>query len=225
VLIVVAHYAAYLLRFEADFELQRATFLRTIGPAIVLQLSSLALFGAYGGLWRYTSVADLLRLVRGATGGVAASVVYFVFTTRFEGLSRAVFVLDWLLLVLLLCASRVSFRLLSELFRRPREDFRRVLLYGAGDGGELVLRELRNNPGLGREPVGFLDDDRAKLGTRIHEVPVLGSLDAVDDLLVAHAIGEVIVASAKIPADRVRRLETVCAGRGVPVVRASLRIE
>jgi len=225
VLIVVAYYTAYLLRFEDDFDAQLGVFVRSVGPVIVLQVLSLALSGAYRGLWRYTSVPDLLRLLRGITFGAAGSVLYFVFTTRFGGLSRAVFVLDWLVLVVLLCGSRVSFRLLGEMLRRPADDFRPVLIYGAGDGGELTLRELRNNRDLKREPVGFLDDDRSKAGTRIHEVPVLGGLDVVDDLLVAHRVSEVVVSSPKIPMERVKRLEAICASRGVSVVRASVRIE
>ena len=183
------------------------------------------LFGTYRGLWQYTSLRDLLRLLQAVTLGVGASVLCFVFTTRFAGLSRAVFVLDWVLLVLLLCGSRVSFRLLGELLHRPREDFRPVLIYGAGDGGELTLWELRNNPELRRTPVGFLDDDRAKAGTRIHEVPVLGGLDALDELLTRHAVSEVVVASRKIPADRLRQVAAICQARGVAMARASVQVE
>lgn len=182
-------------------------------------------FGHVCGGGRYTSLPELLRLLRGTTLGVGPTVLYFVFTTRFEGLSRAVFVLDWLLLTVLLSASRVSFRVLGEVLRPSRGDFRRVLIYGAGDGGELMLRELRNNVDLRREAVGFLDDDRSKVGTRIHEVPVLGGLDQVEDLLPVHGIAEVIVSSAKIPAEQVRRLEAICAARGVAVVRGAVRLE
>jgi UDP-GlcNAc:undecaprenyl-phosphate GlcNAc-1-phosphate transferase len=225
VLIVIAYYAAYLLRFEADFEQHREVFLGTVAPVIVLQISSLALFGSYRGLWQYTSLPDLLRLLQGATAGVGATVLYFVFVTGLAGLSRAVFVLDWLLLVVLLGTSRVSSRLLGEMLHPARDDFRRVLIYGAGDGGELMLRELRKNPALRRQPVGFLDDDRSKIGTRIHEVPVLGGLDRAGDLLATHRVAEVIVASAKIPGDRLRALEVVCAARGVSVIRGALRLE
>jgi len=225
VLIVAAYYSAYLLRFEGAFDVYRETFLGTVAAIIIIQISSLALFGNYRGLWRYTSLPDLLRLLRGATVGAGATVVYLVFATRFENLSRAVFVLDWLLLVLLLGGSRVSFRLFGELLRPGHPDFCRVLIYGAGDGGELTLRELRKNVGLRREAVGFLDDDRAKVGTRIHEVPVLGDVDVADDLLVRHRIGEVIVASERIPPEQVRKLEVICAARGVRVARAALRIE
>jgi UDP-GlcNAc:undecaprenyl-phosphate GlcNAc-1-phosphate transferase len=100
-----------------------------------------------------------------------------------------------------------------------------VLIYGAGDGGELALRELRKNKLLRREPIGFVDDDRSKIGMRIHEVPVLGDLAAVEPLLMAHRVAEVIVASERIPAERIRQIEAICASHGVPVARAVWRIE
>jgi UDP-GlcNAc:undecaprenyl-phosphate GlcNAc-1-phosphate transferase len=225
VLIVVAYYAAYLLRFEAAFEAEQAAFLRTVGPLVGLQVLALAASGTYRGLWRYTGVSDMLRLFRAATLGVGASVLYFVFMTRFASLSRAVFVLDWALLILLLAGSRLAFRLLGEWLRPRSLASRRALIYGAGDGGALTLRELRNNMGLGRQAVGFLDDDRDKRGTRIYGLPVLGGLEIADELLAARGIKEVIVASQKIPPERLRQLEAMCTARGVVVTRASLGIE
>jgi UDP-GlcNAc:undecaprenyl-phosphate/decaprenyl-phosphate GlcNAc-1-phosphate transferase len=225
ILIVIAYYAAYLLRFETAFETERANFLRTIGPILGLQLLALAASGGYRGLWRYTSVPDLLRLCRAATIGVGASILYLVFTIRFETLSRAVFVLDWALLILLLTGSRVAYRLLGEWLRPRSTTSRRALIYGAGDGGALTLRELRNNADLGRQAVGFLDDDRNKRGTRIYGLPVLGGLDTAEEVCAAHGVAEVIVASQKIPLERVQRLEAICTARGVLVTRASLWIE
>jgi UDP-GlcNAc:undecaprenyl-phosphate GlcNAc-1-phosphate transferase len=225
VLIVAAYYSAYLLRFEGGFAEHREAFLRTVGPVVILQVSALALCGSYRGVWRYTSLPELLRLTRGATLGVAGTVVYLVFTTRFEALSRAVFILDWLLLVLFLSASRASFRLFAELLRPNRGGLQRALIYGADDDGERTLRELRKNAGLGREPVGFLDDDRNKTGSRIHEVPVLGTLDVAEEVLDRYGVDEVVLASDSLAPERLRRLETVCASRGVRVVRASFRIE
>jgi UDP-GlcNAc:undecaprenyl-phosphate GlcNAc-1-phosphate transferase len=225
VLIVVAYYATYVLRFEDAFAANRPMLIRTLAPVLVCQLSGLALSGAYRGMWRYTGLGDLLRLARGITLGTVASVLYLLFTTRFAGLSRAVFVLDWVLLAMLVGASRVSFRLLGEALRPPRVGYRPVLVYGAGDGGELAVRELRNNADLAREAVGFIDDDRAKTGTRIHGVPVLGSLDELEALLRVHPVEEVVVASRKIPLERLRRLEAACAAHRVAVVRASVRLE
>jgi UDP-GlcNAc:undecaprenyl-phosphate GlcNAc-1-phosphate transferase len=225
VLIVVAYCAAYALRFEDTFAANRPTLIRTLAPVLVFQLSGLALSGAYRGIWRYTGLSDLVRLARGVALGTVASVLYLLFTTRFAGLSRAVFVLNAIFLTVLVGASRVSFRLLSETLRPPRPGARPVLVYGAGDGGELVLRELRNNVALAREAIGFIDDDRAKAGTRIHGVAVLGSLDDLDAVLEAHPVGEVVVASRKIPLDRLRQLEAACAAHGVAVRRASVRLD
>jgi UDP-GlcNAc:undecaprenyl-phosphate GlcNAc-1-phosphate transferase len=224
VLIVVAYYSAYLLRFEDQFEDYRSVFVQTISPVIVLQIAALAVCGAYRGLWRYTSVPDLLRLLQGITLGAVATVAYFALVSRLEGLSRAVFILNWLLLILLICGSRLSFRMLEAL-RRPTGDVRRVLVYGAGDGGDLTLREFRNNPTLRRQAVGFLDDDRTKAGTRIQGVPVLGSVESLWGILRDQRIDEVVVSSRKIPPERLQQLEAVCRSSGVQVVRASVRME
>ena len=225
VLIVLAYYAAYVLRFEGGLASEQAIFVRTVPPLVVVQILALALSGAYRGLWRYTGLADLIRLVGAVTVGSAAGVVYFVLVVRFAGLSRAVFVLDWLLLCALVSVSRVSFRLLGVVLRRPQADARRVLIYGAGDGGELILREIGNNAGWRRQAVGFVDDDPGKVGARIHEVPVLGTPDSLDELLVRHEVSEVVVSSRKIPDDRLRRIQAVCAARSVAVVRASVRVD
>ena len=225
ILIVVAYYASYLLRFEETFEANKRVLIRSLVPVLVCQLSGLALSGAYRGVWRYTGLSDLVRLGRGITLGTVASVLYLLFTTRFAGLSRAVFVLDWLLLAMLVGASRVSFRLLGEALRAPRAGARPVLVYGAGDGGELTLREFRSNAGLAREVLGFIDDDRAKAGTRIHGVSVLGPLDELEALLLTYRVEEVVIASRKIPPERLRRLATTCAGHGVLVRRASVQVE
>ena len=71
----------------------------------------------------------------------------------------------------------------------------------------------------------FIDDDRAKEGTRIHGVPVLGDLERLEEVLAAQQIEEVVIASGKIVAARVRRLQATCATRGVGVVRAGVRFE
>lgn len=224
-LIVVAYYASYLLRFEGTFEAERANFMRSVGPILGLQILALAVFGSYRGIWRYTSLSDLVRLCRAATAGVAASVLYLVFTTRFETFSRAVFVLDWALLILLLAGSRVAFRLLGDWLRPRSRTSRRALIYGAGDGGALTLRELLNNAGLARRPVGFLDDDRHKRGRRIYGLPILGGLDLAEEIFTAQQVEEVIVASQKIPPERLEQLSALCTARGVLVTRASLWIQ
>jgi FlaA1/EpsC-like NDP-sugar epimerase len=129
---------------------------------------------------------------------------------------------DAALLMLFTGGARISLRLLDEVFRQTPDNVRRVLIYGAGDGGVLTLREITNNRSLQRVVVGFIDDDRWKRSAQIHGVPVVGDISAVGTLLDKEAIDEVVVASAKIPVHRLRSLAEQCEARDVEVVRASL---
>ncbi|MFN8059589.1 MAG: hypothetical protein U0Q12_10525 [Vicinamibacterales bacterium] len=223
-LIVLAYHSAYLLRFEQTFAAEEPTFLKSLPVVMSLQLLALALSRVYQGVWRYTGVHDLFRLTQGVVLGTGGSVIVLVFVYRFAGFSRTVFVLDALLLLVFLSGSRLSMRALGEFLRPSPDHFRRALIYGAGDGGALVLREIRNNPRLELLPVGFLDDDRTKHRTSIQGTPVLGGAERLEELVARHAISEVVIASSKIEGDLVDRLTTTCDALGVRLTRATLSV-
>jgi UDP-GlcNAc:undecaprenyl-phosphate GlcNAc-1-phosphate transferase len=166
-----------------------------------------------------------LKLTKATMVGAVATILMIVWVYRFEGYSRSVFIIDWLLLLLFVSGSRVSFRALAELLRSPQLDSKRVLIYGAGDGGELALREMLNNAALHRTPVGFLDDDRSKQRTQIRGYPVIGGVEGLSEAIVLHRITEIVIASDKILAERLAMLDLVCEQLNVPVVRASVRWE
>ncbi len=224
-LIPIAYYAAYLVRFEESLDRHIDLFYRSVPTLLVIQLVTLAVFGVYRGVWRFTSLSDLLRIGRATAIGTMAGVVALVYTTRFEGFSRMVFVLDGIFLFVLVAGSRLSFRVFAEMLRPASPSHQRVLIYGAGAGGELVLRELLNNPGLQRTPVGFIDDDRSKHQTRIHGIPVLGGSEDIEVLARRCAAQEVIVSSGKIQGPSLDQVTEVCQHLGIAVRRASLRLE
>jgi UDP-GlcNAc:undecaprenyl-phosphate/decaprenyl-phosphate GlcNAc-1-phosphate transferase len=224
-LMIAAYDSAYLLRFEGELGGMQGLFLESVPIVVGCQLVALTAQRTYQGLWRYTTLVDLARLVRAASIGTLLAVAVVVLVFRFEGYSRSVFVLDWLLLAAFLCGSRVGFRLLGEFLRQPGRDARRILIYGAGDGGELAAREMLQNAALKRTPVAFLDDDPAKRRRRIRGLAVVGGADRIEDVLSAQAIDEVVVASRKIPEEKVRRVAGACGARGIPVVRASMRLD
>lgn len=224
-LILVAYYAAYLIRFEQAFPQYLFELYGSLPIVLIIQLVSLAAFGLYRGIWQYTGVADVLRIVKATTVGTMTAMILLLYTNRFHGFSRSVFILDWLLLIVLLSGSRASFRFFTEIFRARPISFDRVLIYGAGDGGELIVRELLNNPALQRIPVGFIDDDRTKHQTRIHGLPVFGGTEQIELLVRDRAVSEVIVSSAKIRGDGLATVESACERLAVPVRRASFRIE
>jgi UDP-GlcNAc:undecaprenyl-phosphate GlcNAc-1-phosphate transferase len=224
-LLIAAYDAAYLLRFEGELGAMRDVFVQSVPIVVGCQIVALMAHRTYRGLWRYTSLEDLLRVVRALTLGTLVAIVALVLLYRFEGYSRSVFVLDWLLVTVFLCGSRVGFRALGDRLRPQREDALRILIYGAGDGGERAAREMLHNDALGRSPVAFLDDDPAKRWRRIRGVPVLGGAERIDEVLAAQRIDEVVIASGKIPLERVRRVASACAAHGVPVVRAVMTLD
>ena len=225
VLVVLAYYTAFLLRFENEASGYVIEVFRSLPTLLITQLGALAVFGVYQGVWRYTDIRDLLRILKATLAGTISAVIVLLYLYRFEGFSRAVFILDWILLLTLVYGTRLSFRLLSELLRATPTAFRRVLIYGAGDGGELALREILSNQALRRTPVGFIDDDRSKHGTQIHGFPVLGDATRLEEIIQTHRIDEVMVATSKIRRERIQALQPVCARYGIAILRASIRLE
>lgn len=224
-LIVVAYYASYLIRFEDTFQQVREHLYASLPIVLGVQIATLAAFRLYRGVWQYTGVSDLLRIVKASTAAVMVTIVFLIYITRFVGFSRTVFILDWLLLVVLVGGSRCSFRFFAELFRAKPASFGRVLIYGAGDGGELILREILNNAALERTPLGFIDDDRAKHHTRIHGYPVLGDIGQLERLVREHGVTEMIISSGKIAANGLTHVTEVCERLKIPLRHASIRLE
>ena len=224
-LITLSYYAAYLLvlgpiESTGNWDL----FLRTLPLLIVLKLFALLAAGVYRGLWRYTSITDLITFTKGVAAGSVLSVIAVLLLYRFENFSRAVFILDGLILLSAVVGSRLAFRLFREILPVSQEG-RRVLIYGAGDGGEMVLRELRNNPRWNYMPIGFIDDDPLKKDKVINGLKVYDSNGTLAALCDEWEIQEILISSSKITAETVRSLRAICRDSNIELKRAELRIE
>jgi UDP-GlcNAc:undecaprenyl-phosphate GlcNAc-1-phosphate transferase len=112
---------------------------------------------------------------------------------RFNAFSKGVFVIDLILTTLFLLGTRGSFRLFKETIKRKALKGRRVVIYGAGQGGELLIRELLNNKKIAFEPIGFLDDDPLKIGKRIQAFPILGNFSQLMQLKEKHGIEGILI--------------------------------
>ena len=223
ILINMAYYGAYLLRFEGQaLMFFLASFAASLPLVIISQLGSLALCGMYRSVWRYVGISDLIRLLQSVTLGVVLTIFLVALAYRFTGFSRSVFILDWLLLLAFLGGSRLSFRLFKELLRSQPKGSRPVLIYGAGEGGQLVIRELLNNPELQKIPVGFIDDDIGKRRALIRGYPVLGGIDELGSIVRAYRVSEIIISTQKIDNNGLKRLSKECQELGVSITRASL---
>jgi UDP-GlcNAc:undecaprenyl-phosphate GlcNAc-1-phosphate transferase len=226
VLIVLAYYSAYALLFgpardSGDWQL----FLRTLPAVVFIKLATFLATGVYRGMWKYASVANVIDFVRAVAISSVLTILTILFAFRFEGFSRTVFVLDGMLLLSFVTASRFAFRFMRRLLPASHaRTGKRVAIYGAGDGGELLIRELQNNHDLQYLPVAFLDDDPHKKGKLIHGLPVHAgvNLAAVGQRL---QIEEVLLSTTKLTPARVAEVVGACAMIGIPVKRVGLHFE
>ena len=135
----------------------------------------------------------------------------------FGSYPRSIYILFAMVLFLLATGYRASLRLMHE-WRRGRlgrESDRKVLIVGAGDAGELALRDLRN--GAQGTACGFLDDDPEKIGMRIHGVPVLAPTNVLVEMATALGVDEVVVAMPSASAEKRSRLKRICEERHITV--------
>jgi UDP-GlcNAc:undecaprenyl-phosphate/decaprenyl-phosphate GlcNAc-1-phosphate transferase len=225
-LIMASYYFAYRLRFEDPEEFLRnfSNFTRSLPVILASQLIAFFAVGVYRGVWRYFSVADTVIMARGVLAGVVSSQLIILYLYRFSSYSRAVFVIDAVLLMGSMTLSRASFRLVADFLNRQREAGVRVVVYGAGDGGALAIRELQKRPAPVRI-VGFIDDAPHKIGTRVLGYPVLGDFERLERLLETAAVELVVVSARTIDIERMRVLRSTCASRGISLTRLTVGIE
>jgi UDP-GlcNAc:undecaprenyl-phosphate GlcNAc-1-phosphate transferase len=203
-LAMIALMAAFLLRFDGLIpDYVYADLVRVFPIVVGLKVVGLYTSGAYDGIWKYAGVRDLIRFGRGALYGSIATILFVSLWLRFGTLSRGALIIDGILFSALVCTSRASFRLLRVMLAGSRDrSVRRVLLWGAGDGGELMVRQLLEAPEIGVIPVGFVDDDAMKIGRTIHGLKVLGNSDQLQELCNTHTVDEILITSPRIQEDR-----------------------
>ncbi|MEO6951506.1 MAG: hypothetical protein ABI321_06825 [Polyangia bacterium] len=228
-IICLSYYAAFLLRFDGQLhEPYYARFVQSLPVVLVVQLSALLGLGMYRGLWRYTSLHDLPILIRSTVGASIATLLTIGLVWRFDGFSRGALIMDGIILGVALTATRISFRLIRVWLLRfsPASlDGRRVLIYGAGDGGELLLRELQNNRGLNMLAVGFVDDDLSKRGRVIHGVKVLGPADELKKMAGSQQIDELVISMGKLAEEKVSHITQLCGDAGIQVRRLRIAFD
>ncbi|GBE39254.1 MAG TPA: hypothetical protein ENG75_05855 [Nitrospirae bacterium] len=217
VLITVAYVSAYLLRFEGSIsEVNLQLITKSLPIILLVQLSVFYYFGLYKKIWRYYGLSDGVTIFKSVTLGTLVSAVILVMTTRFIGYSRAVFIIYWMTLLCLVIGARVILRLLREHFSEiQKARGKRVLIYGAGDAGSSLLREVKNNPELHYKVVGFIDDDHKKIGRRVDSKAVLGCGEDIGGIAVVKNVEEVLVAISRLSEEDFQRIKALCEKSGL----------
>ncbi|MBI2828965.1 MAG: hypothetical protein HYX77_06825 [Acidobacteria bacterium] len=225
ILIAVCYYAAFRLRFEGEGLDQFLPYFTASLPVVLgCKLAALYGSGLYQRSWVTFGLRDLAAVLRGVGMGSLLSILTAAYLYRLEGFSRAVFVLDALLLGVAIVATRASFRAMNLVAATRSKRSRRVLVYGAGAFGQTLVREMRANALWNMNPVAFIDDDPMKARRWIMGVPVRGTLDDLENTMRRYAVDEVVLSSPAINGNVEHRIREMCAHLERPVRRLHMEI-
>ncbi|MFL1471073.1 polysaccharide biosynthesis protein [Paraclostridium bifermentans] len=177
---------------------------------VFVSIVTLSLCRCYHSLWRYAGEEELIAIVFACT----LSVITTYLIHLFMGIQFSItfYILNTILTISLTGGTRLLYRTGRRVLIRSglKEKSSNVLIVGAGSAGEMVIQELKNNPQLLKKPIGILDDDVSKKGRRIHNIPILGNIKDVHDLVEKHDIDEIIIAIAKISKHDKKHIIEIC---------------
>ena len=211
ILIAAAYYTAHLLRFEGrllgnDF----SRFITSLPIIIACQMLWFFIAGIYRGVWSNVGIRDLITYFKAVTAGAMMAMLIIVFVYRFEMFSRAVFVIYWFLMIILISLSRLSFRLMDEGIRKQNQKGIPTIIYGAGVGGQVTMKEIEANRDLGLMLVGFLDDNLRLHNRKIYGYPVLGGQEELKEIVARHGIKKIIVSFKENSSEKKKLIENIC---------------
>lgn len=232
-LLAVVWYGAHLLRFNFDIPASNLSVMKKAFLLLIaVKIATFYFFDLYRGMWRYTSITDLLNIIKATSISSLLIISFALFSIRFKGFARSVFIIDWCLTILFISGLRLSVRLYFELIsedkpwriaigtlfwplRQKRADCKNLLIIGAGDCGEKIYREIRDNAQLGYNVVGFLDDYPSKVGMKIHGVPVLGAIRDIEAAAKSVGADEALIAIPSANSQQMRRIVAHCKESGI----------
>ncbi|MBI5747275.1 MAG: polysaccharide biosynthesis protein [Nitrospirae bacterium] len=216
VLILFANYLAFWLRFDGAIpaDAQRLFGQMLLWLMLIRGLTFMP-FRLYEGLWRYTDILDLKNIILGVVISTLLfySLVHFGFKST--GYPRSVFIIDAILLIVFMGGIRMVRRICKEIWHR--DSGQRMLIFGAGDAGEMIVREIGHSPFYNAQPIGFVDDDANKVGRRIHGIKVLGTRYDLPAIFKKHTPDTVLIAMPRVGPAETRQIVKVLESFKVPI--------
>lgn len=212
--IVFSFFGAFLLRFDFTLPGDYSSFYLVWLPIfIVLKLSIFYFFGLYKVLWRFTSIWELLKIVKAVTFGSVTIILCLWFSSGFDGFPRSILLLDYMLTIFATSLSRISVRIyFTHFYNRPllseESSKKKLLLIGAGRTGAKIAREIIDTPASPYSIAGFIDDDPSKKNALLHGYQVLGTVADLESIRVK--FDEILITAPTASGDQIRRIVKFC---------------
>ncbi len=230
ILINLASFLALVLRFDGIIPVDYLESWVLIVTSITLvRLGIFSWFRLYQSLWRYSSIPEFFLVIKAAT--VSSGVLWLLVLVAQQlailpfVASKALLVIDWLMTILVLGSMRFTLRLRREWYHQRQkhskeclvEPRKNLLIVGAGEAGSVIIREIFKELRHQYQPVGFIDDDPAKQGKRLHGVPIIGTRKDLIWAIEAHQIEELIIAMPAAPKAEIKKIIELCQTKKVHI--------
>ena len=228
ILVAFSYVLAYIVRFEANIpETFQMILKNTIAPIILCKLVIFYFFSLYRGMWRYTSIVDLLNIIKAIMVSSAVIVFVILMLSRFQGFSRSVFIIDAVFSLVFISGIRILIRLFLSTqattgalpfnFKtRSDNGKKRLIIIGAGDAAEKVVREINDNQAMKVKVIGLVDDDKTKTRKQIHGINILGRIGDLNDIIVKHNVDEILIAIPSANGKKMRKIIEICDSTKIP---------
>ncbi len=224
-LISFAYYLSYRLSFSAEtFPIYFKVFLKTLPVIIACKFVAFFTIGIYRGIWGYLSTNDVFVYLKASLAATIISFAAVTYIYRIENFSKSVFVIDFLLTTGLLLGTRGSFRMFLDAIKRRTLSGEPVIIYGAGQGGEILLREILNNKNLKISPLGFIDDDVLKTGKKLLGYPVLGTFNDLEKICQKHDIAGILKSFNHGDSEKQREIIRFCQNQNLYLKQFSIHL-
>jgi UDP-GlcNAc:undecaprenyl-phosphate GlcNAc-1-phosphate transferase len=221
VLVAFAYYLSYRLRFGfgREFNIFFKVFLKSLPAIIICKFVAFYATGVYRGMWRYVGLSDAFVFLKASFLGTLLSLAFVTYFYRFISFSKGVFLIDWFLTTAFLVGSRASFRSFREFMKHRLLKGENILIYGAGHGGQVLLKEILDNKRFAVKPVGFIDDDTNKVGKRLDGYPVMGTGADLEKILEKISVNGFIISCRGMSEQNQNRLIDLCRVKGMSLKR------
>ena len=212
VLVNIAVYIALILKFEGNIPFEYiSVFIKTAFFITILKIIIYNFFNLYKSLWKYASIEELLQVLFATmTGSVIVLIFHELINQRFP---ISVYPITWMLTFIFIGGSRMAYRI-TRRFKSINflngNNVKRIMIIGAGDIGSTIIKELKKNIYAYGKPVVIIDDDKAKINSNIHGIPVRGDRTQIPDIAVKYAIDEIIIAIPFINKDDIKEIISIC---------------
>lgn len=221
---IISILAAFIIALFIKYDFKLPTLLldskiyNILGAIIGIKLSFFYFFDLYKGMWRYTSILDMLNIAKANISGTAISIILIPSLFNLQNIALSIFVIDFMLSFGFVSLSRLCVRLMYSHLINPKpykiEFSKRVILIGSDSNGQFICKELLNDSKHLMDPIGFLDDNKKYQGRMIHGIPVLGKVSDLNDYV--NEYDEALICCPNIPRKKLYRIIEICKIAGKP---------